>query len=219
MKIKIYSFLRLPGPLNALYLNILILLHWNPFLIRVTKDTTILSGGSIKDIRERNRKDDRIYYDTLIPLKLVGKLIGRGGRNLQNIRNNADVQVTIKRHPIDRDYKICSLDGTSESVSNALEIIRQYFPEKTYPNVTLEPYTYDDLTEEIPFVPEVAQLSLVEGVNNDVIVSQIIAPNHFFVQMPTHPTYPTLKILDNNLTVTYESIESPSVPDELKGML
>lgn len=64
------------------------------------------------------------------------------------------------------------------------------------------------------------QLSLVEGVNNDVLVCHISKPNRLFIQLPTHPTYPSLRILDANMTQLYNSTESPMVPDELtKGMI
>ncbi|XP_011499408.1 PREDICTED: KH domain-containing protein C56G2.1-like isoform X2 [Ceratosolen solmsi marchali] len=174
-------------------------------------------GGSIKGHPKDN---NRTIYEFLVSIKLVGKLIGRGGQFFQHIRNNADVGIVVKRHPSERDYKICSIDGTPENIATALDMIRQLFPEKTTPFLSLEQIAYEILPEEIPWVSELMQLSLIEGVNNDVIVSHIYKPNHLFIQLPTHPTYPSLRILDDKMTELYETVESPPVPDELrKGMI
>lgn len=124
----------------------------------------------------------------------------------------------MKRHPFDRDCKLCVIEGSPDGITAALDLIRQHFPEKTYPHVTLEQIEYEPiLPAEISWVPELMQLSLIEGVNNDVIVSHIVQPNHFFIQLPTHPTYPSLGTLDEKMTQLYETVESPPVPDELSS--
>ncbi|KAJ8674926.1 hypothetical protein QAD02_010712 [Eretmocerus hayati] len=175
-------------------------------------------GGSIKG---HSKDVNRALYEFTVPAKLVGKLIGRSGRFLAQIRSHAGVSIVVKRHPLDRDAKMCSIEGSVDGISAALEIIRQHFPEKQYPTMTLEQLTYEQIIpEEIPWMPEVMLLSLVEGVNNDVIVSHIIKPNHLFIQLPTHPTYPSLRILDERITQLYDTVESPPVPDQLsKGMI
>ncbi|OXU20391.1 hypothetical protein TSAR_016512 [Trichomalopsis sarcophagae] len=175
-------------------------------------------GGSIKC----HLKDTHITtYEFVIPVKLVGKLIGRGGKFLQQIRSTSGVYIAVRRHPTDRDLKLCCIEGLPDGIASALELIRQQFPEKNYPHLTLEQFEYPLLVpEEVSWVPELMQLSLIEGVNNDVIVSHIIKPNHLFIQLPTHPTFPSLRILDEKMTQLYETNESPPVPDQLnKGMI
>jgi A-kinase anchor protein 1 len=147
----------------------------------------------------------------------VGKLIGHGGYFIQHIRSTARVSIVVRCHPSESDYKICKINGTPDNIAIALEIIRQLFPTNMYPFLSLEQLDYEILPEEIPCVPELIQLSLIEGVNNDVIVSHIVKPNHLFIQLPTHPTYPSLRILDDKMTQLYETVESPPVPDELKS--
>lgn len=156
----------------------------------------------------------------MVPIKLVGKLIGRGGKFLQRLKNHSGVySIVVKQCSHDRDSKICCIDGTSESIQSALDMIRQHFPEKNHPQLTLEQIVYEDLVtpEEIPWSPEYMYLSLVEGVNNDVIISNIVKPNHFFIQLPTHPTYPLLAELDQKMTHHYETVNSPMVPEVLQS--
>ncbi|XP_046835819.1 KH domain-containing protein akap-1 [Vespa crabro] len=175
-------------------------------------------GGSIKG----QIKDVSLYsvYEFCICQNLVGRLIGRHGSFLQNICAKAGVHIMVKRHHTLRDQKICVIQGSIESITIALDIIRQRFPEKKYPSVTLEQILPVVIPEEIPVLPELTQLSLVEGVNNDVLVCHISKPNRLFLHIPTHPTYPSLRLLDANMTQLYNSTESPMVTDELtKGMI
>ena len=170
-------------------------------------------GGSIKGHKNNNI---RISYEFAVPLNLVGKLIGQKGSFLQIIRVKADVKIGIKRFPCTKDRKLCVIEGSPEGINIALNLIRQKFPEKKYPHLTLEQAS-SSKTQEIPWVSELMHLSLVEGVNNDVLVCYIVKPNRLFIHLPTHPTYPSLRILDENITQLYDSTESPSVPEELSS--
>lgn len=158
-----------------------------------------------------------MIYEFNIPQNLVGRLIGRHGNVLQSIHEKAEVHIIVKRHPTLRDQKICAIEGTTEGINIALDMIRQKFPEKKYPYMTLEQILQLKALDESSWLMELIQLSLVAGVNNDVVVCHIVKPNRFFVQLPTHPTYPSLRILDENLTQLYNTTESPPVPDELSS--
>lgn len=57
------------------------------------------------------------------------------------------------------------------------------------------------------------QLALIEGINNDVIVTSVISGGHLFVQQPLHPSHPTLSILQNCLNKTYSNGEAPGLPE------
>ncbi|XP_012282550.1 KH domain-containing protein akap-1 [Orussus abietinus] len=174
-------------------------------------------GGSIKG---HIKHPDPINYEFLVPQFLVGKLIGKRGCVLQSIRIKADVNISVKREMIVKNNKICSIKGSQEGIAIALELIRELFPKERYPNLTLDPVSYLRLPEAIPWVPELMHLSLVEAVNNDVLVCNIVRPNRLFVQLPTHPTYPALRMLDENMTLLYNNTDSPPVPDELvRGMI
>ncbi|XP_076244159.1 A-kinase anchor protein spoonbill isoform X2 [Calliopsis andreniformis] len=176
-------------------------------------------GGSIKG----HTKDNSIpiLYEFNIPQHLVGRLIGRNGSFLQSVRVKTEAHIVVKRHPSSRDFKICAIEGSADRIDIALDMIRQRFPATKYPQITLEQISPYKVPEEMPWVTELMQLSLVEGVNNDVVVCHIVKPNRFFVQLPTHPTYPSLRVLDYNMTQLYSTTESPSVDrDELsRGMI
>ncbi|XP_053998592.1 KH domain-containing protein akap-1 [Hylaeus anthracinus] len=175
-------------------------------------------GGSIKG----HAKDSTLpmIYEFNIPQHLVGRLIGRNGSFLQSIREKAEVYIIVKRHHTLRDQKICAIEGSTEEINIALDMIRQKFPAKKYPDVTLEQILPLKVLNENAWVAELIQLSLVEGLTNDVVICHIVKPNRFFVQLPTHPTYPSLRLLDENMTLLYNTTESPPIPDELsKGMM
>lgn len=111
--------------------------------------------------------------------------------------------------------RLCIIEGLPENIATALDLIRQKFPKKAYPGFTLEQVNIRTSPEEITWVPELMQLQLVENLNNDVMVCHILQPNRLFIQLITHPTYPSLKLLDYNLTQFYSTVESPHVPDQL----
>jgi len=86
--------------------------------------------------------------------------------------------------------------GTQSDIESALEMIREKFPENRYPDVTLEQVCFVPPVPTFPLIPESLQLRLVEGVTNDVILSSLISPSHFFLQQPTHPSFLALSQLN-----------------------
>ncbi|KAI4479556.1 hypothetical protein M0804_010953 [Polistes exclamans] len=175
-------------------------------------------GGSI----EGQMKDDSIQYvyEFAIRNDLVGKLIGRNGSFLHNIRTKSGVYIIVKRYPMSMNEKICAIQGSNNSISIALDIIRRKFPEKKYPDLTLQqiiPMTV--VGEIIPVIPAVKELFLIEAMNNDVSVCYVIKPNRFFVHIPTHPSHPMLRKLDTDMAELYNSA-IPPMPDKVtKGMI
>ncbi|XP_029160154.1 KH domain-containing protein akap-1 isoform X2 [Nylanderia fulva] len=166
-------------------------------------------GGSINGCRKDNTVSS--IYDFAIPQHLVGRLIGRHGSFLQSIRTKADVSIYVNDHPCDGDHKICSIRGSVERINVALKLIRQKFPEKKFPEVTLEEIsTIPEVNEEIPCtIPLIRSLSLIGSVSNDVYVSHIVKPNWLFVQLSTHPSFHLLESLEENMTCWYNSTELP----------
>ena len=59
------------------------------------------------------------------------------------------------------------------------------------------------------------QLSLVEGINNDVVISAILTGGHVFVQQQSHPTYQQLQALHATMAQSYAAGDSPGL-DVLK---
>lgn len=151
-------------------------------------------------------------YEFVIPQHLVGRLIGRHGCFVHQIKAKTNASILIKRHPDTYKLKICAVEGTQADIESALEMIRQKFPVKRYPNVTLEQVCFLPPVPTFPLIPECLQLQLVEGVNNDVILSSLVSPAHFFLQQPTHPTFPALNRLNACMNVCYSEPTAPLLP-------
>jgi A-kinase anchor protein 1 len=107
--------------------------------------------------------------------------------------------------------------GTQADIESALEMIRQKFPAKRFQNVTLEQVCFLPPVPTFPLIPENLYLLLIEGVNNDVILSSLVSPAHFFLQQPTHPTFPALSRLDACMNLCYSEPTAPPLPTPVQG--
>ncbi|XP_022917558.1 KH domain-containing protein akap-1 [Onthophagus taurus] len=148
-----------------------------------------------------------VMYQFTIPQHCVGRLIGRGGTVIQDIKSKSHTNVLVKKHPGNTKMKICVIEGTQLEIDNALHLIRERFPLKKYPEITLE-----QLIVAPSLTPDQLGLRLIEGINNDTMVSFMMEPNRFFIQFPTHPSFPSLNILSTNMTEFYNTNETPAVP-------
>ncbi|KAI4460876.1 tudor domain containing protein [Holotrichia oblita] len=151
----------------------------------------------------------QFLYEFCIPQNLVGRLIGRGGCIISDIKEKTRTRIMIKKHPSNSKMKICAIEGSQINIDNALQMIREKFPLKRYPEVTLEQMP---IHAPVALTPDQLHLKLIEGINNDTIISCMVAPNHFFVQQPTHPTFLNLNILSNCMNHCYNSADSPLLP-------
>lgn len=155
-------------------------------------------------------------YEFVLPQHLVGRLIGRHGCFVYEIKKNTNASILVKRHPDTQKLKICAVEGSQADIESALEMIRQKFPVNRYPNVTLEQVCFLPSVPTFPLIPESLQLQLVEGVNNDVILSSLMSPAHFFLQQPTHPTFPALLRLNACMNLCYREPTAPPLPTPIQ---
>ncbi|XP_054271877.1 A-kinase anchor protein 1, mitochondrial-like isoform X2 [Macrosteles quadrilineatus] len=149
-------------------------------------------------------------YEFVLPQVIVGRLIGRHGTFLHDIRAKTHTHVFIKKHPETSSLKICAIEGTQQDIDAALKMIRQKFPIRRFPDLTLEKVSF----VKDPCMPmdfESLQLHLVEGVNNDVILSSLITAGNFFLQMPSHLSYQCLYKLACLMNTVYNTQESPAL--------
>ncbi|XP_028130291.1 KH domain-containing protein akap-1 [Diabrotica virgifera virgifera] len=154
----------------------------------------------------------RTLYEFVIPQSLVGKLIGRHGCFVTQIKDKTNALIIVRAHPTNNKMKLCLVEGTRTEIDGALKMVRDKFPAKRYPEITLEEV---HLVPEVPTVSLISDhlyLKLVEGVNNDTVLSCLVAPNHLFLQQPTHPSYPSLNLLTNCMNACYTQSESPLLP-------
>uniref|UniRef100_A0A0A9YJ96 A-kinase anchor protein 1, mitochondrial n=1 Tax=Lygus hesperus TaxID=30085 RepID=A0A0A9YJ96_LYGHE len=155
-------------------------------------------------------------YEFLLPQGIVGRLIGRHGASLHEIRSSTGTNIFIKRHPETNKLKICAIEGTQQDIDKALAKIRQKFPIRRFPQLTLEKVSFVTLNNVPPLKLEDFHLQLVEGVNNDVILSSLITAAHFFLQQPSHPSYSSLSALNTIMNTVYNSPEAPVLDPPIK---
>ncbi|XP_075220753.1 A-kinase anchor protein spoonbill [Lycorma delicatula] len=159
-------------------------------------------------------------YEFIIPQHMVGRLIGRHGVFLHDIRSKTHTHIFIKRHPDTTKLKICAIEGAQQDVDAALAMIRQKFPIRRFPNLTLEKVTFVNIIPSLfPLLQEQFQIQLIDGVNNDVILSSLISAGHFFLQQPTHPSYQSLCQLNFVMNSVYSSPEAPPLDTPLKDAI
>jgi A-kinase anchor protein 1 len=154
-----------------------------------------------------------ITYDFLIPVNLIGIIIGRKGQFVNNIKAKTGANVIVKKNTHSKKSKICTIEGTQVEIDAALKMIRTKLPEKKYPHLTLERIVSAPESTLIPsFDASVLHLHLIEGINNDVTISTIISGGHIFLQQPLHPSFPSLNMLQQYMNQTYSMTEAPLLP-------
>lgn len=158
-------------------------------------------------------------YEFELPRELCGRFIGQGGRNVTAIKSRSNTRIYVHQHPFTSKLKICSIEGTPEEIRTALELIRKKFPSHAFPNLTLaqvnaEPLHYPGTIT----LPETLQLRLPDGVTCDVVLTSLVTAGHFFLQQPTHPTYPSLARLDQFMLACYDQgLDTPPLPHPVEA--
>ncbi|XP_072944430.1 A-kinase anchor protein 1, mitochondrial-like isoform X2 [Epargyreus clarus] len=153
-------------------------------------------------------------HQFLIPQTLVGLLIGKYGSFVTQIKAKTGASVYVRKHPDFIKQKICAVEGTQTEIEAALEMIKEKFPEKRFPNFTIQEISADLYQRMAPLIPEFIQL--VESVNNDTIMTCLVSAGHFFLQQPLHPTFPSLHALHRLMAATYQNPDVPSLPRPVK---
>lgn len=158
-------------------------------------------------------------YEFELPRELCGRFIGQGGRNVTAIKSRSNTRIYVHQHPFTSKLKICSVEGMPEEIRTALELIRKKFPLHAFPNLTLaqvnaEPLHYPGTIT----LPETLQLRLPDGVTCDVVLTSLVTAGHFFLQQPTHPTYPSLARLDQFMLACYgQGLDTPPLPHPVEA--
>ncbi|GBM27882.1 A-kinase anchor protein 1, mitochondrial [Araneus ventricosus] len=175
----------------------------------------ILNGHQDEEVnavegKEDENPDNHFVYEFELPQELCGRLIGKHGKHVKSIKDRSHTNVYIKRHPYNQQLKLVVVEGNRADVTEALDIIRRKYPPSRYPMVTL--VRTNVLTPPPNVLPESLQLHLPEGASCDVILSSLVSAGHFFLQQPTHPTYPSLSTLDQCMINCYSQLDTPLLP-------
>ncbi|CAH0720871.1 unnamed protein product, partial [Brenthis ino] len=153
-------------------------------------------------------------HQFIIPQTLVGLLIGKYGSFVTKIKAKTGATVYVRRHPDLVKQKICAIEGSQSEIEAALEMIKEKFPEKRFPNFSTQEISAELYQRLTPLVPEFLQL--VESVNNDTIMTCLVSAGHFFLQQPLHPTFPSLHALHRLMAATYQDPDVPALPRPVK---
>ncbi|XP_039499286.1 A-kinase anchor protein 1, mitochondrial [Drosophila santomea] len=154
-------------------------------------------------------------YEFLFPISLIGHLYGRKRAFINQIKVKTLASVALSKNPYSGKVRICTIEGTESEIDAALAMIRQRLPAKRYPNFTMQrihfalPQTIVPLSNETLYN---LQLKLIEGINNDVVVSAVLSGSHVFIQHPLHPSHPSLPMLQKQLYDSYSTMEAPLLP-------
>ncbi|XP_054168255.1 KH domain-containing protein akap-1-like [Oppia nitens] len=166
----------------------------------------------------QHHSTETVVYQFEIPQYLCGRLIGEKGRFVMSIKYKTNVSVVVNRHYFVSDMKICTLTGIRPAIKEALNMIRKRFPIQLYPSVSLQQINLLN-TSQTCALPQTCQLQLPSGISCDVILSSLVSAGHFFLQQPTHPTYPSLNRLDYCMNQTYSQDNTPQLPNIQTGMI
>ncbi|KAH8339692.1 hypothetical protein KR074_009025, partial [Drosophila pseudoananassae] len=154
-------------------------------------------------------------YEFLFPISLIGQLYGRKRMFINQIKSKTLANVSLSKNPYSAKVRICTIEGTESEIDAALAMIRQRLPSKRYPNFTMQRIHFALPQSIVPLSTESLnnlQLKLIEGINNDVVVSAVLSGSHFFVQHPLHPSHPSLPMLQKQLYDSYSTMEAPPLP-------
>ncbi|XP_034490564.1 A-kinase anchor protein 1, mitochondrial [Drosophila innubila] len=155
-------------------------------------------------------------YEFYFPNSLIGQLYGRKRSFINQIKAKtlANVALSKTRYSTSK-LRICTIEGTDNEIDAALAMIRQRLPARRYPNFTMQRIHYALPQTVVPLSTESLhnlQLKLIEGINNDVVVSAVLSGNHVFVQHPLHPSHPSLHALQKAMFDSYTNMEAPQLP-------
>jgi A-kinase anchor protein 1 len=148
-----------------------------------------------------------MIYEFEIPQVIVGRLIGRYGTFVNKIKLHTGANIIVKRHFTSVTMKRCAVEGLCSEIEDAIRMIRERFPIKRFPYLTLDQVNLQKSispSTSISLLPSNNKLKLIEGVISDVTLCCTGSVDCIFVQQPTHPTFPALARLHEALRSFYE---------------
>ncbi|KAI1293589.1 A-kinase anchor protein 1, mitochondrial [Halotydeus destructor] len=164
-----------------------------------------------------------LIYQFVMPSAYCGRLIGKAGNYVHLIKHESNANVVVSDHPQFPETSICTVEGNRPNdIRVALHLIRQRFPARVYPEITLNQVnliTPLDAHNCTVALSHSCRLPLPLNVSSDVLLSCLISPGHFFLQQPTHPTYFQLQMLDMYMATSYSNVTAPGVPRPSVGIV
>lgn len=146
-------------------------------------------------------------YEFEVPNTLVGLIIGVQGKTIRELCMRANVRMLIRPHHTPNKFdshQICSVEGRRDEINKCLHMIRLRFPPCRFPDLNLKPVLPPPPTtsaETVRGAP--TALTLPVGIPSEVYISAHVDAGHFFLQLPTHPSFSSLTVLDQYMLSVY----------------
>jgi len=167
-------------------------------------------------------------YHFMIPSHLCGILIGAQGKNVKHLRAATKCEVSLvtsnyegratKAKNYDTKPQICILQGTRSGIERCLELIQEKIPLHENPDFDMkqinEPTNETDLLHNQ--INEGLLVTLPAGKMATAVMTAIVSPAHFFIQMPETSTFQHFSRLENCMSHVYGKMQdrAPKVPSK-----
>jgi A-kinase anchor protein 1 len=108
-------------------------------------------------------------YEFDMPSNLCGLFIGRGGMAIKQLRFKTGIDVIVRPKQFTEEFQLVVLEGTQRQVTRALDIIRQKFPKKRFPELDLSP-----AQPEVPVLqPQVVQVPVCYSLSKGAVAQRV----------------------------------------------
>lgn len=156
-------------------------------------------------------KEGPVMYQFEFPTKLCGRLIGKSGKNIRELKDKTGAKVVLKNVPYSTTHQICVVEGLRGEVDGALAYIKRKFPSV---DLSRRANTQQQKKNK---APDMTQLHLTEEPNS-ILISSVVSGGHVFIQQPLHPTYQGLNVQDNLMTQIYQQADmTPQLPRPIEN--
>ncbi|XP_060067283.1 KH domain-containing protein akap-1-like isoform X2 [Ylistrum balloti] len=171
----------------------------------VSSNCSSRASSIVEGSNKSNGSKKKQSYEFHFPSQFCGRLIGKYGKNIQQLKERSGANISLSNHPYTPDFQICLVEGTQKQIDDALKVIGRKFPEVdlTAIGAEVESESEPSTNGKPLLMPDIMQLNLPEGVSIDVVVSSIVDAGHVFVQQHTHPSFPSLERLNQFMIACY----------------
>ncbi|XP_001199246.3 A-kinase anchor protein 1, mitochondrial [Strongylocentrotus purpuratus] len=157
-------------------------------------------------------KEGPVMYQFEFPSKLCGRLIGKSGKNIRELKDKTGAKVILKNVPYSTSHQICVVEGLRGEVDGALAYIKKKFPSV---DLSRRANTQQQKKNKSP---DMTQLHLPEETPNSILISSVVSGGHIFIQQPVHQTYQGLNVQDNLMTQIYQQADmTPQLPRPIEN--
>lgn len=154
-----------------------------------------------------------VLYQFEFPTELCGRLIGKQGRNIKELRDKTGAKIFLKPSPVSTKYQLCIIDGLPKSIEQTIDIIKRRFPDV---DTNRQSLTADSQGQNVK-MPSMSQLQLPDEAVNNIILTSVVSAGHVFLQQPGQPSFNALNRLNNCMNNCYCQVDRvPPLPQPIE---